>query len=110
MKTKAQAEEAAKSLIKKMNGKGWKLRMWQNIGWHYEIRNGPIAVSPCYPEGKFSCKLSDSLEDSYGGSLIWANNFSSKDPNKAVMHEIKNARKELNLIIDAVRFVENIME
>jgi hypothetical protein len=110
MKTKAQAEKAGKKLLKRLKGKGWKLRVWENIGWHYSARNGPINVYESHTEGMYSCLLSDRLDDPIGGSALWTTEFRNKDPNKVVAHEVKAARKQLNEIIDAVSFVERIVE
>jgi len=27
----------AKLLLNKMETKGWKIRVWENLGWHYEL-------------------------------------------------------------------------
>ena len=44
MMNKQEAEERGQALLKRMKGKGWKLRVHENIGWHYNVWNGPAAV------------------------------------------------------------------
>lgn len=45
--TKAQAQAGAAKLVK-MLGKGWKPRVWENLGWHYNAvsLDGRLKVHP----------------------------------------------------------------
>ena len=105
--TKAEAQKAGKALLKRMKGKGWKLDVWDNLGWHCEVRNGPIEVCDSYGNG-YMALMSDNLRSSSGGNVQWTTTFSHKDPNKAAAHEIRSARKFLNRWTKAVEFAENI--
>ena len=42
--TKAQAQSLGRRTRDKMRGKGWKVHVWDNIGWHIKIYKGSIAI------------------------------------------------------------------
>lgn len=104
--TKTEAQEAGKALLARMKGTGWKLDVWENLGWQCSVRNGPVQIHD--HRGEYSCLVSDDLKDPAGGNGEWTTNFSSKDPNKAAAHEIRSARRHLNRYTKAVEFAENI--
>lgn len=85
MNTKAQALRAGKALLKKMKGYDWQVRVWENIGWHYEVHSGPVAVYPA-GQGKYFCLISDDPQKGGSGLGLWTaqNSPSRKDPNQAV--------------------------
>ena len=61
-----EAGKAAKARLDKRWPK-WKLRVWNNLGWHYDLRLGPISLSESSGGGYF-CMVSESLEsDGTGG-------------------------------------------
>lgn len=108
--SKSEATAAAKELVKKMEGKGWKYSIWENFGWHYSVYNGPISVYPLTTINplKYMCLISSDIKDHSSGCNLWTKTFSSSDPNKAVRHEIasmQQAMKKLDKIRD---FVEEI--
>ena len=108
--TKQEAIEKGKALLARMKGKGWKLRVWGNIRWHCSVRNGPVEVyANSHGKEEFSCLMSDVLDDGHGGSMLWDDNFYSKDPNKVVMRQVKKARKRVDELDMVVRFVEEVM-
>lgn len=39
------AKDAAARLIIRL-GKGWKARVWENLGWHWMVSNGAVEVVP----------------------------------------------------------------
>lgn len=43
-----QANREANALAARM-GKGWKPRVWENLGWHYSVKKGVAAIYP--PKG-----------------------------------------------------------
>ena len=94
MLTKIQATKKGKQLLQKMKGSGWKLRVWENMGWNYSVKNGPINVYPLDhgQNQRFHCLL-DCNEEGTGGLAIWSTDAISKDPNKVVQREIESARK-----------------
>jgi hypothetical protein len=44
--TKREATAAAKALQKRLRGGGWRIQVWENLGWHYAVTNKYIRVSP----------------------------------------------------------------
>ena len=42
---KKEAISRAKLLLNKMETKGWKIRVWENLGWHYELINQTISIT-----------------------------------------------------------------
>jgi hypothetical protein len=85
MKTKAEAKKAATNLRRRL-GSGWKIRMWENMGWHYSVSTagGRVSVSPSFLKNTFFCMISLSLP---GGGDIRCGKSSGrhfKDPWKAV--------------------------
>ena len=43
---KAAAIELGRKLVESMPGTGWRLHVWQNLGWHYSVRRGDLQVMP----------------------------------------------------------------
>ena len=78
--TKAKALKDGHSLIKKMKTSGWKLRVWENMGWHYSIRKGAISISPVYYGRSYMALMSSSTLD-------------ARDPNKAYENQLKAVKK-----------------
>lgn len=93
MLTKNEAKTKGKSLLKMMVGKNWKLRVWDNISWHYSVSNLGLSVHPSFesdPKTKFWCILSETPKD-FGGSIKWTTNKDFKNPNDAVKHQLSLA-------------------
>jgi hypothetical protein len=90
----------ADALVKKLRGTGWRAVVWENLGWHFRAVSGPVQVygNRCGPRGilRYSCLISDQLEVSVGGSVLWTtkDKFHS-DPNQAVEHELRSAHEAL---------------
>jgi len=92
MNTKKEAALKGKKLLKQMAGRGWKLRVWENLGWHYCVNSGPVSVYPSYNEGNFFCLIStDPKKAGFGGSA-WTNSSASphKNPNQVVWEAFEN--------------------
>lgn len=86
-----------------MKGDGWQLRVHENLGWFYCVNNSNVTVSPNYgaanikqypDESKltYTCLISNESGKAHGGLAMWSTDFYSKDPNKAVQHELSNVR------------------
>lgn len=89
MNTEKQATRKAKALLSKMKTKGWKIRVWENIGWHHAIYCGYLSIHEF--AGKYNAMLSD---DTFAGTPIyWSHGNFYKDPNKAVTMVMKAAEK-----------------
>jgi len=103
--TKAEATVAAKRLQKRMCGKGWKYRVWENLGWHYSVHNGGMTVHPSCVKGEFFTLLS-SGGDLGSGECYWTPSGTRfKDPNAAVRFQILKARKFVGRVQEAVESV-----
>lgn len=76
------AHRAAKALCKKMDTKGWKPRVWENLGWHWSIVKGGLTVWGGSKDYLVGFEGGTPCEVSVGKSF--------KDPNRAV-----EAQKEL---------------
>jgi len=108
--TKAEAEKRGKALLKKLRGDGWKLDIWENLGWHYAASNGPLSVyGPEKKEETFCCLMSDNPNKAHAGAGIWhlERNY-SRDPNLVITRQVKEARKVLDQLTKAVRKAERI--
>lgn len=77
-------------------GPCWKSRVWENLGWHYEVTNGPISL--CESDGKYRALISDDPNKAGYGSGLWANTKQtySKDPKKAVRIAIEHMQRVLS--------------
>jgi len=117
MLTKEQAEQRGNLLFNKMRGEGWKLRVWENFGWHYSVYNGAINVhvatlgaAPDGSEDTFSCLMGmDRDKERSGGHPEWTTHFSSVYPIEVILDQIREARKVLNVYIKAVEHIEGVM-
>lgn len=117
--TKEEAERLGNKLLKKMKGKGWKLRVHENLGWWFNVYNKNLSVSSndCYKQKKsektyYSCLMDDNPERHWGGSFIWTERSGKgyrTDPNKAVEYQVKLARKIVDKLNKAVEAAEKII-
>ncbi len=107
MNTKKQAEAAGAKLLKKLKGKGWKIRVWENLGWHCAAHNGALTVHYDSRDGTHSCLLSDRVNDHGAGQGYWTENYYPKDPNKAVARQMKLAREFITKLDRVVGAVES---
>lgn len=83
---KDDAEREVRNLIAKLKGKGWKPRVWENIGWHYSAFSGPVQVYPFGMGDSFWCMVGPRSKDNVGGAGFWTPSRTKcfKDPNRAV--------------------------
>jgi len=95
--TKSEAKERGEALLKMMKGKGWKLSIWENMGWHFSVKNGGITVHPSYSSGYVTyLGLDDDDTKPYGGQAFWTEKKSYADPNEAVIEQMRIALKFVN--------------
>jgi hypothetical protein len=100
--TKSDATERGAALLKRMKGKGWKLRVWENFGWHYSVYCKNLSVHS-YGEylerGKesFTALLDSDPTRHDGGYSLWTEHPCPMfhDPNEAVQVQLKYAYKVL---------------
>jgi len=106
--TKAEAYNTGRAVIRKLNGKGWRLQVFENAGWHFTILNGALSLHLSeYPDGKkYWCMMADTPEAGGCGAMMFHHNYSSKDPNDAVRHQLRLARKVVEGINTTLENVE----
>lgn len=88
---KESAEKLGKELLARMKGDGWKLRVWENLGWHYSVKNGGMSVYPSF-DGIAYHALLHKENDGIGGETFWTDNNRHSDPNLVVERQLKTAR------------------
>ncbi len=112
MNTKEQATREGKKLLKLMKTKGWKLDVWENLGWHYCIYKGRFTVyGERYYNSKhvmYSCLLSDTFKYNRCGSMLWSGVPWNKNPNILVKNQIKRAQKVINRLQKCVNSVKGV--
>lgn len=108
MKTKREATAAGKKLLSRMKTSGWKLRVWENMGWHYALENYGMSIHQDNP--KETCSVLFSLDpEGPGGSSIWCDKKQYKDPNKAVERQMELARNYANKAVQRVHVMGAIL-
>jgi len=101
------ATKAADRLCKRLKGVGWKPRVHENLGWHYNVYNGHLQVYP-YSHNTFHCMIGRGTgPDDVGSPSHWnsATPFTSKDPNEAVsaaIHILREVVRETWAVLRAV--------
>ena len=112
MRKKNEAEKLGKKLLKKL-GIGWKLEVWENLGWHYATTNGPLNVSEFYrgkEEISYFCLMSDNPKLAGGGANIWHLDENwSEDPWICIQRQVKEARKVVDELSKTVEAAEKIL-
>lgn len=95
-------------------GKGWKICVWENLGWHVCLKRGTISVSPGYHRnGKptYFALMSDRKGEATGGAMIWHNDHPNFDtPSEAVIHQVQLARKVIDNLVDIVENSETFIK
>jgi len=87
--TKAEATQKAKVLLARMKGTGWKIRVFENLGWHYGVETDRLSVRGTEINGDYFCLLKPHF------TFFGAVGRSKTDPNKAVQATLRNARASL---------------
>lgn len=114
-KTEAEAKAAGEKLLARMKGKDWRLRVWENLGWHISVINWPVAVYEFDYDGEISYHTSMSdvpCKDVAGTPLYLCPDDEDRyfsDPNKAIEAQLKFARKFVSRVFSAVSRGEEIM-
>lgn len=111
LETKEEAERLGRRLLKRMKGEGWTLRVWENVGWHFCVQNGPASVYPTFGGDLYHCLLND--EDVKGdpgaGCTAWTSHTRHTDPNIAFQTELRAARQYANHIHQMLSAIEGRM-
>lgn len=70
--------------------KGWKINVWENLGWHLAFDKGHLNLHYSPEDNSFMAFLS---ENNYGGdSIFWHESYSNKDPNKVIANKLRVAK------------------
>lgn len=90
-------KNAARALVARL-GKGWHAHVWENLGWHYTVRRGPLqlSVSKYGKKPTYSCMLSDEPSGAVGGSMIWLDTRHYATPEAAVRGQLLLAQRTVN--------------
>jgi hypothetical protein len=92
--TKKEAVRRGKLLLKKMKTKGWKLDVWENLGWRYCISKPSIKIYPFITNNmdmNAIIKYHGLIQPNY---TFWTNRAGwREDPNEAADVALKYARK-----------------
>lgn len=113
--TNVEATKRGKALLKRVKGRGWKLDVWENLGWHYAVRNGPLTVyADRYTKDRsmrYSTLLGGEPKDRHCGSLNWSPPSKGyRDPNRAVRAQLKAARAYVNQVDALVTDLEDSIQ
>lgn len=93
------------------NPKGWKIRVWENAGWHSSLERGGLQlyIHTYTFDDRPSYSVLFSRNNSGGGEVFWGlGNKSFRDPNKAVLEQLRQARKFIRECTKAVEFVDDM--
>jgi len=96
MKTKSEAQKAARALKVRMRDPStWKVRVWENAGWHCMLYRGTLQICTTNGGPPYSCLLGYDISEAppMGGAAIWLDHYSGSDPNEAVKQQLKIARQ-----------------
>lgn len=105
MNTKKEATQEAKKLLRKMKSKGWKIHVWENQGWYYNLIHNVLSLNVSLASGLSDIKYFCMLDPSY---TFWTDHKIFSDPNEAVDHAIKIGRKVLNELTSVIVTAESI--
>lgn len=112
MKTKQEAIKAAKEILKKVNGYGWKVSVNKNMGWYWCLENleGRLTLWPNHTGEKFNCMFSTEARSGCPG-FYDIRYF--QDPNDAIIATLKQAseyaNKYMNLSAKAQSFHKELI-
>lgn len=103
--TKEQAEERGKALVDRLNqyfDEHWKVRVWENMGWHYSAVCGSMSVHYNSNNGKYTCYVDEKIPGSGSLSAWFDNEDADPKPETAVRQALDRAKTyiaELRVII-----------
>ncbi len=111
--SKEEATKKAQAFLKKVKGKGWKIRVHQNMGWFYCLQNGYLSVHEYDWDDdglSYSCGLSNEV-GGVGTPMYWSDHPTHyDDPNEAIAGQIKRARAFIDRCNNVVQHAEMVAE
>lgn len=87
----------ADKLVSLLKGSGWKVKIYENLGWHFQVVSGPIAVFGNQENDLYWCMIAQSSDLVGSGFPPWSCSPSPgkanyhKDPNEAVKEALTHA-------------------
>jgi hypothetical protein len=99
VRTKEEAEATGTAAKALLTSKGWKLRVWENDGWHWELCNHIISLhsSRLNQHGKFWALVTDEVRSVGSGAMLFSDPagvaFEHADPNVVVERAMAYATK-----------------
>lgn len=115
MKTEGEAYKGAVILQDLMNTTGWRIRVWENLGWHYQISKGTISIYEAYKHiddpTSYHAMIAGEPGQNGHGLAAWSGDFfASSDPNEVVWRAIGEAVTYVNEITQAMEEAQKAME
>lgn len=109
-KERAWAIKKGTQLLNRMEGKGWRLRVHENLGWHYRVTSGPLYVGE-NGDGTCWAMVSDDPKTAGSGLGMWTTkDIRTKDPNKAARAALKAAKVVVDRLNEVVKAGEKACE
>lgn len=99
------ATNAARKLSVRL-GAGWKPVVWENMGWFYSVRRGPLTVyASKFGKQIYTCLMSE-MPSGTGGSTLWLDQKHYRTPEAAVQAQLRLARDVLKRLTKTIYAAE----
>lgn len=105
------AHRLGRQALKQLHDKrGWKVRVWENTGWHVQLQKAGLNLHISSFDGIITSyhSLLSRERGGSGGNPEWTENFYHADPNVVIERQIKLARRVLAKQAKAVAGFEYI--
>lgn len=92
-------------MLKLVKGKGWRIDVWENYGWHWRIVNGGLQVNEStsidQKGSKYWCLLSSEAKPR-GGEMFWTDgeNRHYSTPMLAIRSQLNRANQFTQFLQD----------
>ena len=87
--------------------KGWRIKVWENLGWHVMLRKYGMCLHWYrYGGPREFFTLLDSSGTGPGGEIYWTERFHSINPNTAIRRQLKIANDFVKQCTKAIQEVE----
>jgi hypothetical protein len=105
------ARKKAEEVKDQLPGKGWKIHVWENIGWHYRVIRGPVRVSSNYI-GTYGASVEGPVWDSSSrcGYGLTVHGPDRSTPMKAMKAAIKKFKNQVKKVLEYSKKVDVIAE
>lgn len=91
------AHKEAAACLRALGGSGWRIRVWENLGWHWQVNRGAMQVRG-YGEGYM-------VTTQIAGTCLSTERY-YKSPRKGVLQVLKLAREIVHEAVDQLRVQE----